>query len=227
MPAEELRITLTLSVDEVHWPQVLELLTKRNRLSFRQADAILQSFFERFLKPFNLYWFTKDRLSPEDNKLAAAICECHGADTIIMTVERPFRAGPIRSFYQQSISFAPQLRASEQAPEGRCAARIELSVFGRTHVVSSLSEALFLYAVFSFVGVFSFVFAMGAFLYSLAVFLLFLDSPDGITEAATKDPTVGLALLCFLVATAAIFGRAVSNLANLAYKRIRKGLRSH
>ncbi|MBN8548903.1 MAG: hypothetical protein J0M12_06280 [Deltaproteobacteria bacterium] len=219
--AEEIRITLTLSVDEVHWPQVLDVLGKRQRLPFLQVSDILKDFFGRLLKPFNLYWFSRRTLSINDNRLLAAVCECHGADTVILTVEKPFRAGPLRLSYHQEIEFQPNLRSSDTTRSGRSSAQIVLSMFGRALRVNSIVQVLSIYALLCIIGVLAYVVLVGAFMYALAVFLLFLEQPLGVTEAATSDVTIGLALLCFLVASAALFGRAVSNLGKLALSKLR------
>lgn len=221
LPVEELRITLTLSVDEVHWPQVLDLLGKRHRIPFRQAGDLLKSFFGRLLKPFNLYWFTHTKLSANDNRLMSAVCECHGADVVILTVEKPFRAGPLRLSYSQLVEFHPNLRSSDRVRYGTSRARITVGLFGRTLQVDSVVQTLSIYLLLSLIGVLAFVVVVGAFMYALAVFLLFLEQPLGVTEAATSNAVIGLALLCFLVASSAIFGRAVSNVTKLLYSKIR------
>lgn len=223
LPAEELRITLTLSIDEVHWPQVLELLEKRHRIPFRTAGEHLKDFFDRFLKPFNLYWFTHRKLSINDNRLLSAVCECHGADVLVLTSERPFRSGPLRLSYLQQVEFEPNLRCNDAAT-GTSTAQITLGLFGRTLCVDSLVQTVSIYLLLSLIGVSAFVVVVGAFMYALAVFLLFLEQPLGVTEAATSDAVIGLALLSFLVACSAIFGRAVSNVTKLLYTKLRTHL---
>lgn len=224
-PAEELRITLTLSIDEVQWPQVLELLGRRHRLPFLQAGKTLKDFFGRFLKTFNLYWFTHSKLSPEDNRLLAAVCECHGADIVNLTIDKPFRAGPLRLSYNQQIEFQPNLRTTDIARPGTSRAQISLSFFGYTLRVESWFQAVAIYLSLSLFGMAAYVVVVGAFMYALAVFLLFIEQPFGVTQAATSDAAVGLALLCFLVACAAIFGRAVSNITKLLAGKLRNALR--
>ena len=221
--ADDIRITRTLSIDDVHWPQVLELLQKRQKISFRQASATLDSFLRRFTNSLHVAWFSRAHLSHEDNRLLAAVCECHGADSLILTFQRPFRAGPLRLSYSQSIQFTPELRSGGDRLGSLYNPLVELRLFGRTHRITRLSEALFAYAVLGLTGIFSYVFIVGALLYALSVFLLFLESPEGITAEATDNPAVGLALLSFLVASAAIFGRAVTNVTKLILLRFKRG----
>lgn len=221
LPAEELRITLTLAFEDVQWPQVLEILSKRSRLSFLEANKVLKDFLSRFLQPFHFSWFRRRALSYDDNRLLAAVCECHGADTVILTLEKPVRAGPLHLRYNQAFEFSPGLRKGEHAPEGQVTPTVELTVLGRRHRVQTASEALFLYSIVALTGILSYVVLVGALLYSLSVFLVFIEQPAGVTEEATTNAAVGLALLCFLVVCAAVFGRAVSNIAKLLHAKVR------
>ncbi len=222
LPAEELRITRTLGIDEVHWPQVLELLQKRYKTPFREASAILDDFLKRFTDALHVAWFARPQLSSADNTLLSAVCECHGADSVILTMDRPYRAGPFRLQYSQAIQFTPALRVGAETAGLVSAPVVELRLFGRLHRIETLSQALFAYAVLGLSGILSYVFIVGALLYALSVFLLFLESPEGVTAEATDNPAVGLALLSFLVATAAIFGRAVGNLSRLLMQKLRR-----
>ncbi len=224
LAAEELRITLTLSIDEVHWPQVLDLLGKRHRVPFRKAGELTKDFFERFLKPFNLYWFAHPQLSSEDNRLLSAVCECHGADVLVLTAEKPYRAGPLRLSYAQQIEFHPNLRNSDTSHAGTSRAEILVGLFGRTLRVDSFIQTISIYLLLSMIALLAFVVVVGAFMYALAVFLLFLEQPLGVTEEATGNAAIGLALLSFLVASSAIFGRAVSNVTKLLYGKMRARL---
>lgn len=218
--AEEIRITRTLSLDDVHWPSVLELLSKRYKLSFREANAIVDGFFSRILKPLHIGWFLQRELRSDDNRLLSAVCECHGADSVVLTHERPYRAGPLLFLYSQSVEFTPALRQSADK-SGICDPVMQLRLFGRSHRIRCLRDVLFAYAVLGLFGIVSYVLVVGALLYSFSVFLLFLEHPVGVTEAATDNLAIGLALLCFLAGCAAIFGRAISNVTRLLIQKIR------
>lgn len=210
-----------LPLDEVHWPGVLDLLSRRFELSFRQADEILQRFFKRFLRPFCVHWYI-GRLSEEENSLLLAACECQGADVLVLSWHKELHLGAFGFLYQQAVQFEPRLkRRKDERPYGACRARIEVALLGRRLVLNSLGAVLCFQVCFLGLALALYVAAMGLLLYGMAVFLLFLHLPVPVTIAATKEASIGLGLLCFLMGLAVIFGRAVRNISALVWGKFR------
>ncbi|MBX7144752.1 MAG: hypothetical protein K1X79_09905 [Oligoflexia bacterium] len=220
-PARAIRVHLTLAFDDVHWAQVLDLLMRRYHMSFAQANALIVSFSRRFRTVCHLSWFARSALSGHDNILIATVCECHGADSIALIGTRQLRVGPLCLNYQQNIRFSPSFRRREVIAAGSQCAAVTLSLMGHRVRIETLSAVLTLYVLLSAVAAISAALFLGALLYSVAVFLVFLDEPTSLASTATRNGPIGLALLCFLVAIAGFCGRALFNICALARKQFR------
>lgn len=221
--AEKINIRKRIDFDDVWWAGVLDLLVKRFGMPFEQASVSLRRFFGRFRRIFNLYWYTHRILSEEDNRIVAAICECHGADVITLVLQRSLSIGIFNIDYHQMIEFEPRFRRDEaEAGKGALRPRIEVRVGRRLLTFSTLWGALFFYFLATLVAVVVSALLVGLFLYGLAVFLLFIVLPIDVTIAATRFGPIGVALLCFLVGGAALFGRAIKNVWHLLRQRWRR-----
>jgi hypothetical protein len=201
-----------LKLQDVSWGKVLDLLSTRFRLDYQAANTALQSFFRRFTLPFNLGWFITRELNERENQIAVAICEVHAADALELSFERLVGYGPLKGHYHLQASIEPALRFRELGLKGKVSALVELGLFGKTISLHSPFQvalaALLLWGLSIAVAL---IFA-GLLIYSLAVFFEFLQDPFEITLYALEKGSVGLSLLCFLVAVSAICGRALTNL---------------
>jgi len=215
------RVRIQLDFDAVNWPGVLKILSGRFKLSFLAADRELKDFVRRFLRPFNLYWYLHPHLSEQDNRLLMVVCECHGADVVVLSFRRALHIGALEIQYMQEIEFVPRFRQAEPGA-GLCRPRIEVRFLGLRVVLGRLWSALCFQAACFVFAVLLYVLGMGLMLYGLAVFLLFLHLPLPVTLAATKQAPLGLALLCFLTGLAAISGRAVRNVFGLLWEKWRR-----
>lgn len=219
-----LKVHLTLVFDDVHWPQVLELLMRRYRMGFSEASALIGDFWRRYKSIFPVSWFIRSALSQRDNLLICAIGECHGADTIALVCSRQLRVGPLGIEYQQHIRFSPNFKRREGSASGTQHPTVSVRLFAKRLRIDSLGKMLSLYFMFLVIAAFSAALLMGALLYSLAVFLVFIEEPSTMTSTATRNGPIGLALLCFLVAAAGLCGRALFNLARVLLSRAGPGL---
>ncbi len=223
-----LRITQKLNFDEVLWAKVLDQVCTRFKTPFRRADDLLRDFFKRFLNPFNLYWFIHPKLSEADNNIFVALCEVYGADAIELSRGRQFRAGPFNIEYLQDLTIYPRLtRTVDQAEAGTCVASITFAVLGLRVDLRRAYQVLLFHALVFVFAVLSYVVCVGLLLYGVAVFIHFIDNPLGVVIMATRDPSIGLALLCFLIGCAGIFGRAVKNLFGLARQAVKRACTRH
>lgn len=220
--SKRFEVLKSLNFEDVRWAKALEVLSSKFGYTFSEADRILKSFFKRFLSPMNMYWFLNPKLSQEDNKLLACMCEVHGTDALLISHERLIQKGPIRIAYNQIIEFDPKLSGFNDTDEsGVCVPRIEICVMGRSFMIVTALQALLVHFVVSLGAVLSYVLIVGLLLYGFSVLIMFGLYPADSTIAATQNGVFGLALLGILMALSAVFGKAFVNLSRLALQRYR------
>lgn len=207
----------------MRWSKVLDLLVSKFSLSFNDTDQMMRDFFARYRKPFNLYWYLNRRLSAPDNMILSAICNYHGADIVELIRNKSIRLGPLLIAYRQKILFEPNLRGARgDSQPGTCTPSIEVDLLGFKWALETTRSLLTFQAILTVLAIIAYVVGMGLILYGFSVLFLFLQMPIETTAAATTDAPIGLALLCVLVGLAGFFGKAVSNLFNLTYERIKR-----
>lgn len=208
----EYRVHTVLPIDAVHWESVTMILIKRFRLFPDRATRQVREFKQRFTVPLEPYWFSRSVLLPEYNRLIAAICEVHGADSITLLKDLKISLGPLSICHEQKIRFIPSLRNfSNDESVTSLIPEIVLTVFGRRVMLNSSRDVVLWRTLALIAAIALSVPFLGCFLYSFAVFMLFLESPTEVTLSAFDHASIGLALLCFFVGFAGLFGRAVVN----------------
>jgi hypothetical protein len=226
LKAEVLKIREEIEFDAVRWSKVLDLLVSKFKYSFEEADLLVHDFLKRFRKPFNLYWFLNRHLSRPDNSVLAAVCNCHGADTVVLHRRRALSMFGLKVEYAQSIEFEPNLRPTQSdALPGTCLPRIETTILRRKIVLLDTRQTVLFQAGLTLLALVAYVLIMGLVLYGLAVITLFVLRPYETTMAATRSLHLGFALLSVLVGVAGFFGRAVNNISRDYYDRYRKDRR--
>lgn len=222
--SNDTRITVTIPFHEVAWTKVLDVLVTRFKSDFLVADTNLRRFFKSFFLLLNIRWFRSARLNESDNAIAVAMCEVHSADTVVVIHDRPLQIGTIPFRYRLLLALTPRLSRREEAEDGQQAARIELSGFGRTLVLSRPHHIVLAHLSVIGVGILTYVLLSFMLLYGVSVLWQFHLSPAETVIAGTKRLDIGLALLAVLVGIAGIFGRAITNVCKLVSGRIRPTL---
>ena len=210
--ASDFRLNTTLDFRDVEWSSVIERLITRVHLTPAQAKQLTSKFFERFLTPLEPFWFKHNILSPEYNRLIAAICEVHGADSVTLEKDSRINFGPVAISHSLRCRFIPTLKSfDEKASVLSCIPHISLKVFGSSFEIESVRQVILWRLLAMLCAIALAVPFMGCLLYALFVFVLFIDKPEEITITALNHGPIGLALLCFLVGCAGLFGRAAKN----------------
>lgn len=209
----DISIQRKIKAEDANWPGAMANLSSKYRLSSQAALKHVDNFLKRLHRPLNLYWFLSRKLSAADNKLIAALCECYGADNLILVTERPLKVPFLPSEYRHELSVKPSFkRDSEESSAGSCSSALELKVF---RFELTIKSALRLIIVQTIIFLFAALFcaaALALLAYSAAVLLLFIFVPGETTIAATQDARVGIAVLGISLVLAAVFGQAVRNL---------------
>ena len=195
---------------DVWWEGVHETLKSRFSIPPDQAGNSVKIFRARIASPVSLYWYRHPQLPVADNQIVAAICECHGADSISITTEKSWDIPLCHVAYHQTIEFEPCFRKGDNQPgKGTCRPVLEFHVGKRVLHFQGLPASLAVQLALLILAAISYAIVAGLFLYSLAVFITFLRDPVPVSMAATRHSHIGLALLCLLVGLAAISGKAI------------------
>lgn len=209
---KSLRLSTILEIENVNWSVVESILSSRFQLSSHAAQNLINRVVKRLKKPLNLYWFLKHKDTSDQDRFAAALCEAHGADRIILTQSKTLRAG-LSIGYEQSNQFtARKHKSSASIILKRCGLQLRLSKAWQVIMVQLLLTVS---------AIIFFVLISACFLYGCSVLILFLWEPAVITVAATRNFTIGLALVCMLAAVAGLSGRAIDNLTRLAKRKFK------
>lgn len=197
-----------MALDHVQWPGVLDILMKRFQHSFRQASCAVNEMCDALDRPVNLGLFVRNELTSRENDVASAICERHGTDSITLVASVGPRMFPGWLDYRQMITLRPSFRRGRV---GRMHARIRIAVGSFSFTVRRARAVLALQGMFFVIACLVFATVGALLLYSFSVFYVFLHAPRPMVSAATRNGSLGLALLALLVALAALSGRAVRN----------------
>ncbi len=211
----EIRLSTELPLNSVNWEGVSDLLVKRFHLTIEKAAKKIDEFVQLFIVPLEPFWFSRTELSSDYNRLLACICEVHGVDSITLHKEIKLDLGPLSLSHKLKIKFTPALKNLSKG-EGRTAIepQIDLQLFGRSVTIRNQREVLSWRILALSSAIILSVPFLGCFLYSFAVFMVFLESPSEFTIVAFDHASLGLALLCFFVGFAGLFGRAAVNTTN-------------
>lgn len=218
-PRERFRMKRKVRFADIPWRQVENILQERFKLSERQADRWCRSFVKRFSDPLNPTWFLEPQLTARDNKIIAAICLYFGADTVVCTQSNVRRFASVIFSYDQAVEFQPELKDfSSERRKGKCFPFVSLSILGKQLTLRKPREVVALHFALALVGLIAYIIVTSFLLYSVSVFIVFLENPQETTLAATERGSIGFALLCILVAIAGICGRSVMNVSGLLMK---------
>lgn len=221
----EMRVRRYINFNDISWHRCCESLCKNFDLSIKQANNCIASFRRKFLRPLNLNWFLT-KLSTHDNFVLTALCECNGADILVISHSRRLWLCGLQSSCRQEIEFRPDLKSAQhRSPGGNCTARMWWTLLRKTLYLDSFSKLLALQIAAFILAVLFYVLIAGSFLYSLSVFILFLIDPLQVALAATTRGSIGIALLSFLVCIAAVGGKILKSLLSILIERFSPRLR--
>ena len=220
---QRLRIKASLGCDEVNWPLALSTLISRFNIPFDDASKMLVRFRNELMRPLGLYWFVKSRLSDPYKTVVLAICQAHGVDQIHLTQTRKIKVGIVGVDYEQELTLVPRLdsQVKRNKPE-IYNVRQRISLLGLDIDIRTRQKLLLVQLLLAALAAVTFSLFAGLILYGLSVFMIFLMSPATMTIAATRNASLGIALMCTLIGISGIFGRAIANVTRESYLRILK-----
>jgi hypothetical protein len=202
-------VTKSIRFEDVRWKKVSSVLVKRFLLSEGEAKRDIEALKRRLRRPANLQWYLDDRLPPGDNRVALALVDVEGCDAISIDVASTYSYSGLRLAYRHHTLFHPSVRPTE----GRSSSRTEVEFFGGRWVLDSASKVVAFQSAVLVLLLLFFVAVAALLTYGFAVFVVFLYHPGEVTLVGTRRPSVGLGLLCFLTALAAVSGKAVRRIA--------------
>lgn len=205
-------IRTSLPLTSIDWGRVCRVMCQHRGYTSEGAEQASGEFRGRFGAVLNPYLFTSRSLSTNENDVAAALCEVSGSDGIELTTSREILSHPFRVTIAQTSRFDPKLNATAR---GSFSSQVDVGIGGRSFTLRSFWGVLLVDLLAVLFTALSYVAVLGVMLYGMAVFLVLLEIPDLVAKAALNKWSVGLGLLSFLVAMAAISGRALRNLIRL------------
>ena len=205
--AERIVIKKRIELKRVWWDGVIEAICARFDSPRETTRRSVDKFKRRIQSPFTTYWYRHPALTEDDNRIAAAICECHGADAVCIATEKSLDVPLFHIAYNQTLDFEPCFRRGDgQSEKGTCRPVLEFRIAGRTLQFRSLSASLVIQGALFILAAVSYAVIAGLLLYSIPILLFFIREPLPVSIIATRHGHIGLALLCLLVAIAALFG---------------------
>ncbi|MCO6430145.1 MAG: hypothetical protein J5J00_04735 [Deltaproteobacteria bacterium] len=225
--AAELRVLRDLSFAEIAWQRVQESLCNNFHLADKIAASYVRDFRRRFNRPLSPSWFL-GKIGVKDNIVLAGLCQAQGADILRISHRRRFWMAGLPAAASQVVEFRPELRPLQITKQGgSCTVEMTLELFKRRLPITSLSSLLAVHAAAFLLAIIFYVLVAGSFLYSLSVFVVFVMDPLNVTLSATTHGSIGIALLSFLVCSAALFGRILKKffvmLSGKVLERVRNG----
>lgn len=212
-PERQLAIRRELAVNDVAWPQIVDLVKARAKCSHKVASRWVAEFYRCSKRAIELRWYQRGPLSKRENLVASCIAQRYSADIVVLTQISQLRIGGFVLSYYHAIEFQPDFGAAKQSRPGGDAKPQVVIGLGRLEIsVETGGKALLVYLVTAAIMIVGYVVVLGLLLYGVAVLVMFWQHPFGMTTAATSHATIGLALLCTLVGGAGILGRLISRL---------------
>ena len=213
------RFHVRADLEALDWGAVHRSLVEDGKVSEARSRRLIREFIAKLRIPVHAHWLRGRGLSPDEGRVLRALCEIMSADTLTIHSVSNTSALTLGSRCEAEISFSPFSTPGEGA-FGRVGAIYAVSMPGVHVVIDTFPRALAFYSIVLLAGVVFYAVVFGMLLYSLSVFLLFLADPALMTVAATNHPSLGLALLCFLVALAGLSGKAVRNITRLLRQKL-------
>jgi hypothetical protein len=204
------RITREIDISEVDWTSLTAAVERRRQGEAESADDLVSRFVKRMRRPLELSWFRREQAETQHEKIALAMCEQYGADTVVLNLERTLMSGALRSQISQKLTMSPI--GGENTSDGRFFYVTEIWLPLLHLKVDSLRKALMAHVLLFMVAVLSVAVVLFCILYSISVLTLFLVRPAEVTIAATNDAAIGITLLLILVFLAGVFGSALKRI---------------
>jgi hypothetical protein len=208
-PNVPLFIRKELALNEINWESVLHLLIEKYHCPASHGRHLLTRFIERLHLPFEPAWFRRTKLSAADNLIIAALCQAHGADSIVLRMKADLSSFGIRCGYEVMLTLQPERRALPKTSGGQIIALGKVTLGTLQVPVRDYAQAVAWRALALITLVLAYIVVIGTLLYGLAAILLLTEYP---LEAALKElnhnPTF-IALLLAITAVAALVGRIV------------------
>ena len=200
------RLTKNLTYEEVKWRAIGELLAKKQEFSTTEAKKIINHFRQRISSPLNVDWRLRPQLSESEVIILKAIRGYHHCDVVSISYGHQVRLGIFSIPFEQSFDFP----SPEDQEEGEYASARYLVVLGSRRIeLRSLFSLILFHLISAALLIISFISASVLLLYGLSVMTILVQAPLGTTAAAVSNPTIGLALACFLTVLAGFFGKAI------------------
>lgn len=222
---KSLRISIELALSQVHWKLVGSILVSHFDLEQQAAEKLTAAFRRRLAGPLSLYWFRASRLCRDDEKVLAALCEAHGADTLSLYSGQRFSIWRLSCAYRQQITFHHASGRQAAGSSAQIVPEVTVELGGWQFRLQRLRSVLLMQILLVLSGALFYAVAAACLLYGVAVVLLFFVEPAYVTLAATRRLPLGLALVCMLAGLAGICGRAFRNVLGLVWQRLSRGLR--
>ena len=221
---ERYRICKELDYNRVKWNSVKLVLQGSFRFSEHAAAKKINAFIKNFGRTLSYKWVGTRKLTIDQGKVVSALCESLGADNVTLRNRKYIRLGPFRIGYLHRVRFRPQLKKSEmkKGTSGSYDAEVIVNILGRNILLPNFSSVLFTQFFILSLLLFFYLYATVILLYGISILYHFAENPSAMTIKATQDGQTGLALLCVLVGFTALCSRAITNVAVLAWKKIRK-----
>lgn len=213
---DTIKLISKIKANEIPWESVQSLLVERFDVTNEHSVRFIRAFKQVLYFPHSPRWILKGSVSDSENLIVSALCTLKGSDQIFVEVFT-IKISPL--VIDTSIRFTPVFnRELKQKQKGLCQFIIRLRCAGFEKQFSRLTYTILFYIVGLLAGAMVYVASVGLFLYGSAILLLFIKEPAIVFKRVIMSPKIGIAFLCFLVASAAIGGRAIRNI----YQLIRK-----
>lgn len=190
-------------------------LSKASRLSVRIAARNLRDSLKG---PLSLRWYRSLQLSPIELELVKGLCETQGADELIISSRRPvWRLGVT---LVQELHLTPFVRGADARHIKHFRNIIEFE-FNQASWVLGWPTVLLLNILLILLGVVLAGASLGLLFWGIAVLIVFIRSPLGMTSSALNRIDLWIALLCVLSGISSIIG----SLLRLIHGKIRSDSR--
>lgn len=217
--ANRLYLRKKIEFSELDWNRAVAI-TERRITSLRQGSSDQSSsrgaaavgfslrvacrkMQDNFRGPLSLRWFRSLRITPIESELIKAICETQGADEL--TISSRYALRIFGASLVQDIHIAPFARGEDARQIKTFRISLKLSD-KRAPVTLGAPVVLALNLLLVLVGVILAAISLGLLFWGLAVFIVFIRSPLGMTSSALNRIDLWIALLCVLSGISSIIG---------------------
>jgi len=200
--AKQFTICRALPVEQVNWLEARDLLTERYNIAPAKAHKLLERIASPFEAMYELAWFRNNEMRGDLHRAAAAICEVHELDSVIIRKEQCFTLFDIAPLhYRESLNLIPDFCSLDgEEGKGRLLPTVSIMVGTKGINLSSQLQVGIARLLFFGLAAFAFALVLGLTLYAVGALAALFAAPEETIALVSGDLYYGCAFFSSIAA---------------------------